>query len=167
MPGYEAVEWLHIISAIVFLATGLGTALLMWLSYRGGNVQAIAAKARRVVRVDLALTATSGLVLAFTGVALVWMAGFPPGAPWLVASYIFSVIVLFCWILATRLRMRLRDIATAAAGSGEALPDRYYRYMRWWFQLSWPLLIALLVIFYLMVAQPGAEAVGGSGIPAL
>ena len=167
MLGYNIVKWFHIVSAIVFFATGLGTALRMWFSHRGGNVQAIAATAGRVVRIDWAITATSGLALALTGAALVWMAGFSPGAPWLVASYILSGIVLFCWTIATRLRMRLRDIATVAAKGGEALPERYYRYMRWWFQLSWPVLIALLVIFYLMVAQPGVGVIGGTGIPAL
>ncbi len=167
MLGYDVIKWIHIISAAVFFATGIGTALGMWFTYRGGDVQAIASMARKVVRVDLAFTATSGLVLPITGALLMWSAGFSPDVPWLIASYILYVITFACWILATRLRIKVRDTVTAAARKGEALPDCYYRYMRWWFQLSWPAFIALLVVFYLMMAQPQAGAMGVTGIPAL
>lgn len=167
MLGYEVVKWVHILSAAVLFATGLGTALHLWLAHRRGNVQAIAAAARNVVRIDLALTAASLLGLPITGAILVWMLGFAPGAPWLVASYILFAIAFACWVAATWLRIRVRDTAAAAAGKGEALPDRYYLYMRWWFQLSWPALVALLVAVYLMTAQPQAGAVWAGGRPPL
>lgn len=167
MPGYDVFKWIHIVSATVFFTTGLGTAVHMWLQHRGGNVQAIASTARNVVRVDLAFTAPSSLALPITGAVMVGMAGFPPGSPWLVASYILYTIAIACWASATWLRMRVRDVAMVAAGKGEALPDRYYRYMRWWLQLSWPAFIALLVVFYLMMSQPQAAPMGSAGIPAL
>jgi len=167
MPGYDIVKWIHIISAAVFFATGVVTAVGMWLAHRSGNVQAIASRVRKVVRVDLTFTAPSGLVLPITGAILVSMAGFPEHAPWLIASYILYTIAFTCWILATRLRMQVRDITALAARKGEALPDRYYRYMRWWFQLSWPALVAFLVVFYLMLAKPLAGSLAGNGIPAL
>lgn len=167
MHGSDVVMWIHVVSAAVLLATGLGTAVHMWLTHRRGNARAIASAARNVVRVDLALTAASLLLLPITGAMLVWMAGFSPGVPWLVASYSLYAIVCGCWVPATWLRMRVRDTATAAAMKGEALPDSYYRYMRWWFQLSWPALIALLVVFYLMIARPEATATGVTRIPPL
>ena len=167
MLGYDVVKWIHIVSATVFFASGLGTAVHMWLTHRGGNVQAIASTAMNVIRIDLAFTAPSLLALPITGAILVGTTGFSPGAPWLVASYILYAITLACWTLATRLRIRVRDIAAAAAGKGKALPDRYYLYMRWWFQLSWPAFIAFLAVFYLMVAQPQAASMGVTGIPAL
>lgn len=167
MLSYDIVKWIHILSAVVFFGTGLGTAAYMWLTHKGGNVQAIASTARNVVRVDWTFTATSGLVQPITGAILVWMLGFSPGAPWLVASYILYAIALGCWVSVARLHMRVREVAAVAAQNGKALPDRYYWYMRWWFQLGWPAFIALLVVFYLMVARPQAAAAGVTGIPAL
>jgi len=167
MIGFDIVKWIHIVSTTVFFATGFGTAVQMWLAHRGGDVQAIASMAKNVVRVDLTFTAASGLVLPITGAILVSMAGFPAGAPWLITSYILYTIAFICWATATKLRMKVRDTAALAAFRGEALPDCYYRYMRWWLQLSWPAFIALLVVFYLMLAQPLAEPLAGNGIPAL
>lgn len=167
MLGYDIAKWTHIVSATVLLGTGLGTAVYMWLTHRSGNVQAIAFTARNVVRLDLAFTVPSLLVLPITGAILVGMAGFSPGAPWLVASYLLYAIAFGCLVPVVWLHMRARDVVAAAAENGEALPDRYYWYMRWWFQLGWPAFVALLVVFYLMAARPQADALGATGIPAL
>ena len=166
MTGYYVVIWIHIISAALFLGTGRGAALCMWLAHKGGNVRTIAATANHVVRLDRTFTAVSGLALPVTGAILVWMAGFSPGVPWLVASCILYAIAFVCWVFLAWFHRRVRDLATAAAANGEALPGRYYRYMRWGFQLGWRALIALLVVAYLMVAQPQAGG-SGAGIPSL
>ncbi len=167
MMGYDIVKWTHIVSATVFFATGVGTAVWMWLAHGNGDVRVIASVARIVVRIDLGFTATSGLVLPVTGAILVSMADVPAGAPWLIASYILYAIAFICWTMATRLRINVRDMAESSASQSQALPDRYYRYMRWWFQLSWPALVAFLVVIYLMLAQPLAAPLAGNGIPAL
>ena len=52
------------------------------------------------------------------------------------------------------LQVRIRDLAVAAAAGGTALPARYQRYMGHWFRLGWPAFLAVIVIFYLMVAKP-------------
>ncbi len=52
------------------------------------------------------------------------------------------------------LQLRIRDLAVAAAVEGNALPARYHRYMGHWFRLGWPAFLAVIVIFYLMVAKP-------------
>lgn len=167
MLGYDVVKWIHIVSAVVLFATGLGTALRMWLVHRRGNAQAIAATARNAVRIDWTLTATSGLLVPVTGAILVGVARLSPVAPWLVASYLLYAVAAGCWVAAARLRIRVRDLAAAAAGSGEPLPERYLRYMRWWFQLSWPAFVAFLVVFYLMLARPEADAIRASAAPTL
>jgi len=154
MLAFNLVKWIHILSSTVLFGTGLGTALHMWLTHKGGNVEAIASTARNVVRVDWAFTATSAVVQPTTGVILVHMLGFPPGAPWLLASYVLYAVALACWAPVVWLQIRVRDVATAAARAGEALPESYYRYMRWWFWLGWPAFIALLMVFYLMIARP-------------
>lgn len=154
MMSYGIVKWIHIVSSTVLFGTGLGTALHMWLTHRGGNVQAIASTAKNVVRVDWAFTATSGIVQPITGVILMQMLGFSPWAPWLVGSYVLYGVAFLCWAPVVWLQIRIRDIAHAAVAEGSPLPAVYYRYMRWWFCLGWPAFFSLLVIFYLMIARP-------------
>lgn len=151
---YSIVIWIHIVSSTVLFGTGLGTALHMWLTHRGGNAQAIASTAKNVVRVDWAFTATSGIVQPLTGVILLRLLGFSPWAPWLVASYVLYGTAFLCWAPVVWLQIRVRDIASAAMVQNAPLPPSYYRCMRAWFWLGWPAFISLLVIFYLMVARP-------------
>jgi uncharacterized membrane protein len=48
----------------------------------------------------------------------------------------------------------MRDIAREAARVGAPLPERYHRFFRAWVALGVPAFLALLVVFYLMVAKP-------------
>ncbi len=48
----------------------------------------------------------------------------------------------------------MRVLAQAARRSGSALPAAYFRLMRSWFLLGWPAFLALVVVFWLMVAKP-------------
>lgn len=155
MLAYSIVKWIHIVSATVLFGTGLGTALHMWLTHRGGNVQALASTAKNVVRVDWAFTATSGIVQPLTGVILLRLLGFSPWAPWLVASYLLYAIAFLCWTPVVWLQIRIRNIVNSAVAQNAPLPPSYYRCMRAWFWLGWPAFVSLLAIFYLMVARPG------------
>lgn len=154
MEVYGIVKWIHIVSSTVLFGTGLGTALHMWLTHRGGNVQAIASTAKNVVLVDWLFTATSGVVQPVTGVILMLLVGFNPAAPWLVASYVLYAIAFACWAPVVWLQIQVRNLAQAAANEGAGLPPAYYRYMRWWFSLGWPAFFALLAVFYLMTVKP-------------
>lgn len=151
---YLATKWLHIVSATVLFGTGLGTALHMWLVHLRGEPRAIAVTARNVVAVDWAFTATSGVVQLVTGITLIVMRGYDPLSPWLVGSYALFCLAFICWAPVVWLQIRIRDIAEAAVAAGAPLPSDYYRYMRHWFWLGWPAFVALMVVFWLMVAKP-------------
>jgi uncharacterized membrane protein len=58
-----------------------------------------------------------------------------------------------CWLHVVWLQIWMRDLAIAAADSGE-LPAQYRKYYRRWFALGWPAFMGVLVICYLMVAKP-------------
>ena len=49
---------------------------------------------------------------------------------------------------------RMARIAQECLETGAPLPPLYKRYFWWWFALGWPAFIAMLVIFWLMVAKP-------------
>lgn len=151
---YLAVKWLHLVSATVLFGTGLGTALHMWLAHLSGEPRAIAVVARNVVRTDWWFTAPSAVAQPVSGLALVYLAGYDPFASWLLAAYLLYLVAAACWLVVVGLQIKARDLAVAAARDGAALPPAYHRSMRAWFALGWPAFLALLIVFWLMVAKP-------------
>jgi len=49
--------------------------------------------------------------------------------------------------------MRMRDLARDADQAKSPLPTAYWRCFRWWFALGVPAFVALMTVFYLMVAK--------------
>ncbi|HXV24481.1 MAG TPA: DUF2269 domain-containing protein [Alphaproteobacteria bacterium] len=156
MDGYLLLKWVHILSATVLFGTGLGTAAHLWMTHRSGAVPAIAVAARNTVRADWWFTLTSGIVQPTSGVGLIWLGGHDPFATWLIATYSLYAIAGSCWVIVALLQLRVRDLAQDAAVSDQALPPAYYRIIRIWYALGWPAFLALLAIFWLMIAKPGA-----------
>ena len=97
-----------------------------------------------------------GAVLATTGAGLIWLDGFNPLAPWLIAVYALYAVAGACWIAVVRLQIRASQLAREAALRREALPVAYFRVMRAWYALGWPAFLALIFIVWLMVAKPGS-----------
>jgi uncharacterized membrane protein len=52
------------------------------------------------------------------------------------------------------MQIRMREMALCAVKAGTELPRRYWRYFRVWILLGIPAFLALVVVFYLMVAKP-------------
>jgi uncharacterized membrane protein len=48
----------------------------------------------------------------------------------------------------------MRNLARQAVEEGTDLPERYERLFRIWFALGWPVLVALIAIFALMIFKP-------------
>lgn len=62
MSTYLIIKWIHIVSSVVLVGTGFGTAYFFFFANRSGNVQAIAAVARLVVRADWWFTTPAAVV---------------------------------------------------------------------------------------------------------
>jgi uncharacterized membrane protein len=148
------VKIIHILSAVVLLGVGLGTAFHMWLAHLTGDARVIAAAARSTVLADYLFTTPAVIVQPLSGAAIIWIERFDPLAPWLVAAYVLYALAGACWIPVVRLQIRARDLAVAAAAVGQALPEAYHRCMRAWFRLGWPAFGAVILIVCLMVAKP-------------
>jgi uncharacterized membrane protein len=151
---YTWLKLAHIVSATILFGTGLGTAFQMWSAHRSGNVNVIATVARQVVWADFLFTTPAVIVQPLTGLMMIHLAGFTPTQPWLLASYALYVLTGACWIPVVWIQIRVRDLARQAAAAGSPLPGAYFRWMRIWFGLGWPAFIAVLLIFWLMVAKP-------------
>jgi len=148
------LKTLHILSAIVLLGTGLGTAFHLWVTHRRGEARAIASAARTTVLADWLFTATSGVVQPVIGVALALTAGYDLRSPWLVATYVLYAIAGACWLKVVLLQLRIARIAAACVKENAALPPAYFQAMRVWFVLGWPAFLGLIAVVWLMVAKP-------------
>ena len=158
MTLYLAVKWLHVLSSVVLVGTGLGSAYFMFFANRSQNIAAQAVVARLVVRADWWFTSPTVVLQPATGLLLADMAGVPLTTPWLAASMALFVLAGACWLPVVWLQVRMAAMAAAALQSGDALPSRYWRYARWWERLGYPAFVAMVAVFYLMVAKPAFAA---------
>lgn len=150
--AFLILKWLHVLSATVFFGTGIAFFLLV--AWRRGEVHAFASVARITVLADALFTAPAVVVQLLTGIGLVHLAGWPWSARWIAASLVLYGIVVACWLPVLWLQLRVRDLACAAAADGTPLPPACHRLMRRWFALGWPAFLAMLAIFWLMLARP-------------
>lgn len=155
MSLYLTIKWIHIISSVLLVGTGLGSAYYMFFANRSGNLQAQSVVARLVVRADWWFTTPTGIIQPLTGFAMVYMAGFPLSTPWLAMSIGLYLFAGACWLPVVWLQLRMRALAEQAVQNGATeLPPLYWRYARWWEALGYPAFVAMLAVFYLMVAKP-------------
>lgn len=155
MNLYLTLKWLHILSSVVLVGTGLGSAYYMFFANRSRDLAAQAVVARLVVQADWWFTTPTVLLQPATGLAMVHLAGFPLSTPWIAASLVLYAVAGLCWLPVVWLQIRMRALAQQAVEADTPLPDLYWRYARWWEWLGYPAFAAMVVVFYLMAAKPG------------
>jgi uncharacterized membrane protein len=154
MSLYLCLKWLHVLSSVVLVGTGFGSAFYMYFTHRSGDVAAQAVVARLVVRADWWFTTPTVAVQPATGLAMAHLAGLPLSTPWLSLSIGLFLLSGLCWLPVVWLQLRMADMAREAVRAGTPLPATYARYMRRWEALGYPAFVAMLGVFYLMVAKP-------------
>jgi len=154
MNTYLVLKWLHIVSSVLMVGTGLGSAFYMFFTNRSGSVPAQAVVSRLVVRADWWFTTPTVIIQPATGFALAHMAGWPLSTPWLALSLGLFVFAGICWLPVVWLQIRMAAIAAQAHRESTPLPQMYARYQRYWELLGYPAFVAMVVVFYLMVNKP-------------
>jgi uncharacterized membrane protein len=151
---YVIVKWVHILSSTLLFGTGLGSAFYMFFTSRTRDAHTIAVVVRYVVIADWAFTTPTIILQPLTGFYLMHIAGFPLTSKWIVASIVLYLLAGACWLPVVWMQIRMRDMARQAASSGAELSARYWRFLRWWVALGIVAFLALVAVFYLMVAKP-------------
>lgn len=154
MNTYLVLKWLHIVSSVLMVGTGLGSAFYMFFTNRSGSVPAQAVVSRLVVCADWWFTTPTVILQPATGFALAHMAGWPLSTPWLALSLGLFVFAGICWLPVVWLQIRMAAIAAQAHREATPLPPLYARYQRYWELLGYPAFVAMVVVFYLMVNKP-------------
>lgn len=150
----DILKTVHIISSTVLFGTGIGTAFHGLASNLRGDLATIVIANRNVVLADWIFTTPAVIVQPVTGVMLALDQGWPLDTPWLLVAIGLYIFVGACWIPVVWLQIRMARIAEECLAASEPLPQVYRTYFRWWFALGWPAFVAMIAIFWLMVAKP-------------
>ncbi|KQW43278.1 MULTISPECIES: DUF2269 domain-containing protein [unclassified Roseateles] len=151
---YLIVKWLHILSSTVLFGTGLGSAYYMFFTSLSRQPAATAIVVRQVVWADWLFTTTTIVFQPLSGLYLAHLVGIPLTSKWIVWSFALYVLAGVCWLPVVWLQIRMRGMAQAAAQAGLPLPPQYFRMLKVWTALGVPAFLALVVVFWLMVAKP-------------
>lgn len=154
MNTYLLLKTVHIVSSVLLVGTGFGSAFYLFFANRSGDVRTQAIVSRLVVRADLWFTTPAGVVQPVTGMALAHMAGWSLATPWLAWSIGLYLLAGACWLPVLWLQWRMARLAQEAAAAGGELPAEYRRLARWWEGLGYPAFAAMLVVYWLMVNKP-------------
>lgn len=154
MNLYLTIKWIHILSSVVLVGTGFGSAFYMFFVNRSGNLAAQAVVSRLVVRADWWFTTPTIFIQLGTGLILAQMAGWSLLTPWLAWSLALFFLAGACWLPVVWLQIRMAAMNRQALDAQTALPSTYWRYSRYWELLGYPAFVAMVLVFYLMVAKP-------------
>jgi uncharacterized membrane protein len=153
---YLLLKWIHILSSVVLVGVGFGSAFYLYFINRTKNVAAITEVSRLVVRADYWFTAPTVVIQPVSGLILVWLLGYSYATPWLLATYFLYLFAGACWLPVVWLQIQMAKIAKIAADNQTDLPQRYWRYAVIWERLGMLAFPAMLLIYGLMVFKPSA-----------
>lgn len=151
---YLTVKTIHILSSVLMVGTGFGTAFYLFFANRSGSVEAIAVVSRLVVRADWWFTTPAVIVQPLSGAYMIHLAGYPLDAPWIVASLGLYALAGICWLPVVWYQIAMGRMAIAAHERGDALPQRYWAYAKRWELLGYPAFTAMVAVYFLMVVKP-------------
>lgn len=152
---YLTLKWLHILSSVLLVGTGFGSAFYLFFANRVQDVVVRAEVARLVVRADWWFTTPAVVFQPVSGLWLMHIAGWPLSTPWIAASLALFAFAGACWLPVVWLQIRMAKAARESARAGSPLPPQYDRQARIWERLGYPAFAAMLAVFYLMVTKPG------------
>ena len=154
MNTYLMLKWVHILSSVLLVGTGFGSAFYLFFIHRTRNTQAIAEVSHLVVRADFWFTTPAIIVQPLTGFAMASMAGYALTQNWLFWTYVLYAVAGACWLPVVWLQMRMAKMAASALAHSAAIPAHYWRYARYWEWLGYPAFLAMLGVYALMVFKP-------------
>ncbi|KOC18972.1 membrane protein [Comamonas testosteroni] len=154
MNTYLLLKTLHILSSVLLVGTGLGSAFYMFFANRSGSVAAQAVVSRLVVRADWWFTTPCVFIQPITGIAMAHLAGWPLTTPWIALSLGLYALAGICWLPVVWLQMRMAALATQAHSQSQALPPLFRQYQLRWEALGYPAFVAMAGTYYLMVNKP-------------
>lgn len=154
MNTYLVIKWLHILSSVLMVGTGFGSAFYMFFANRSGSLAAQAVVSRLVVRADWWFTTPAVIFQPLSGLWLAHQAGWPWTTPWLLLSLGLYAVAGLCWLPVVVMQIDMAKMATQAQSQNTPLPEAYWRKSKQWETLGYPAFVAMLAVYFLMVYKP-------------
>lgn len=152
---YVIAKWLHILSSTLLFGTGLGSAFYMFFASLTRDPRIVAIVVKYVVIADWLFTTTTVIFQPLSGWYLANLMGLPLTTKWIMWSIGLYLLAGAAWLPVVWMQIQMRDMARQAVTAGQhELPDRYWRFLRIWVALGVVAFLALVIVFYLMVAKP-------------
>jgi len=149
--SYEIVKLIHLLSMLLLLGIGSGSAFYKYITDRVGSLEAIVHINKQVVLADWLFTTPSAIIQPLSGIALAHIIGYPLTTPWILYSLILFVFSGIFWLGAVYLQIRMRDISIECLEESKELPPLYHRMAKIWFLLGIPSFLAMFGVMLLMV----------------
>jgi uncharacterized membrane protein len=154
MNTYLIVKWLHVVSSVLLVGTGFGSAFYLFFANRSQSLEAQVVVSRLVIKADWWFTTPAVIVQPLSGFYMAYIAGFPLTSGWLAWALVIYVFAGACWLPVVWLQIKMHHIAEACFATQSPLPACYWRMARWWEGLGYPAFLSMLVMYWLMVAKP-------------
>jgi uncharacterized membrane protein len=151
---YFVAKWLHILSSTLLFGTGLGSAYYMFFASLTRDPRVVVTVVKYVVIADWLFTTTTIIFQPLSGLYLVHLMGIPVTSRWLVWTYALYLLAGAAWLPVVWMQIQMRNMAREAVAAHAALPERYWRFLKMWVALGIVAFVALVIVFYLMVAKP-------------
>lgn len=151
---YFVAKWLHILSSTLLFGTGLGSAYYMFFASLTRDPRVVVTVVKYVVIADWLFTTTTIIFQPLSGLYLVHLMGISLTSRWLVWTYALYVLAGAAWLPVVWIQIQMRNMAREAVAANSALPERYWRFLKVWVALGIVAFVALIIVFYLMVAKP-------------
>ena len=151
---YLTIKAIHILSSVLMVGTGFGTAFYLFFVNRSRSVEAIAVVSRLVVKADWWFTTPAVIIQPISGAYMIHRAGFPLDPLWITVSLGLYAVAGVCWLPVVWYQIKMGRMAIAAHAQEKPLPDAYWVYARRWELLGYPAFSAMVVVYFLMVLKP-------------
>lgn len=148
---YNIFLFIHIVSVVLLLGFGGGSAYYKFMADRTGSVDIILHTNKLVVLADWLFTTPAVIVQPLTGFMLIDTLGLSWKTPWLLLSIILYILSIVFWLYAVYLQIKMKKLAISAKVENETLGSEYYKLVKYWIWLGVFSALAMGVVFYLMV----------------
>ena len=156
---YLVLKSLHVLGAVLFLGTGLGSAWYMLRADLRGDLRVMSWVHHEIVLADWVFTVPSGVLLPVTGLWMAHVAGMPLATPFIAWGLAGYAVAGACWVPAAALQIRMATLIAEGLEAGKTtapeLSPAFERARRLWFALGVPAFGAAAAVVWMMVSKRG------------
>jgi uncharacterized membrane protein len=154
-PVHQALVFLHIFGAIIFMGNIVVSAMWMTHAKRTRNTDVLHFAATGVMRADWVFTLPGALLILVPGLLAVGPHGGFPGATWAELALALFIVSGIIWtVILIPLQRRMVQMTSEAVSLNIGLTDRFYVVLKRWSMWGGIATLLPLVALYLMVYKP-------------